>query len=52
MNKELLIWTRNNLYNHLTRCREETVSIDQKLQILMMALADMCAAFGHETEEE
>ena len=51
MNKELLIWTRDNLYDWLRRTREETVSTDKKLEILMMAIADMCAALGRETEE-
>ncbi len=51
MNKDLLIWTRDNLYDNLRRCREETVSVDKKLEILMMSLADMCAALGRESEE-
>ncbi len=51
MNSALLIWTRDNLYGQLRRCREETVSTDKKLEILMMAVADMCAALGRDSEE-
>ena len=51
MNKGLLIWTRNNLYDQLRRCSEQTVTADKKLEWLMMALADMCAALGRESEE-
>lgn len=51
MNKELLIWTRDKLYGDLVRCREQTVSADQKLEWLMMAIADMCAALGRDSED-
>ena len=44
MNICQLILTRRSLYSWLTKCREETISADKKLEIIMMSLADMCQA--------
>jgi hypothetical protein len=52
MNKELLMLTYSNLMNWLMKCSQETVSTDKKLEIVMMALADMCQALAAETADE
>lgn len=46
MNEALLKLTHKNLMGWLTRCREETVSTDQKIEIVMMSLADICTALA------
>jgi hypothetical protein len=51
VNKDLLLLTRNNLMAWVGRSREETVSVDKKLELIMFSLADMCAALGRDTEE-
>lgn len=51
MNKELLLLTRDNLMAWLTRCTQESVSADKKLELIMISLADMCQALACDTEE-
>ena len=51
MNKDLLLWTRDNLMSCITGSHQEPVSTDKKLELIMLSLADMCAAFGRDTEE-
>ncbi len=52
MNKNLLALTHSNLMAWLTRCSQETVSTDKKLEIIMLSLADMCSALAFGSEEE
>lgn len=44
MNIDQLIFTRRSIYSWLTKCHQETVSADKKLEIIMITLADMCQA--------
>jgi hypothetical protein len=46
MNKVLLRNTHSNLMGWLTKFRHETVPTDKRLEIVMMALADMCQALA------
>jgi hypothetical protein len=52
MNKQLLKITHSNLMGWLTKCREETVSPDKKLEIIMMSLADICVAMATDGTQE
>lgn len=46
MNKGLLKLVHQSLMGWLTKCREETVSADKKLEVIMLSLADMCTALA------
>lgn len=46
MDKELLNLTRQNLMEFLVRCREESVPVDQKLELIIFSLADIAAALA------
>jgi hypothetical protein len=46
MNKKLLRLAQRNLNDWLTKCREETVSVDRKLELIMFSLSDICTALG------
>lgn len=52
MNVGLLKLTHRNLSSWLTKCREETVSTDKKLEIIMNSLSDMCTALGTDGTQE
>jgi hypothetical protein len=52
MNKALLKLTHDSLMTWLTKCREETVSADKKLEIIMLGLADICTALATDGTEE
>jgi hypothetical protein len=52
MDKKLLQNTKRNLYDWLTKCRHETVHLDKRMEIIMMALADMCEAMATDKETE
>jgi len=52
MNKELLILTRDNLYSWLRRTSEETVTVEARLNVIMMSLADLCAALARDSEDD
>jgi hypothetical protein len=46
MDTELLKLTHRNLMAALTRCREQTVSDREKLELLMFSLAEMSLAMA------
>lgn len=52
MNKPMLRMVYNNLMGWLTKSREETVSADKKLEIIMMSLADICTALATDGTQE
>lgn len=52
MNHEMLKITHSNLMGWLRRGREQSVSTDEKLNVIMMALADMCFALGTDGSAE
>ena len=52
MNIQLLKLTQQNLSGWLTKCQQETVSVDKKLETIMFALADICTALGTDGTQE
>ena len=50
MNKQLLRETRRNLHAWVKRSRTETVHLDKRMEVLMLALADVCEAKWMERE--
>ena len=53
MNKELLIWTRENLRDWTTPGRAgEPLTVEKRLDLIMFSLADMCSALAADTEDE
>lgn len=48
MNKQLLLFTQRNLMDWLIKSREQTVTTDEKIEILMCSLADMCQALSED----
>ncbi len=46
MNQALLKLTHRNLSGWLTKCHQETVTTDKKLEIILFALSDICTALG------
>jgi len=46
MNKQLLRETRRNLHAWVKRSRTETVHLDKRMEVLMLALADVCEALA------
>lgn len=52
MNKDLLIMAAANLDGWLRKSREETVTVDQKLDAVMWALSDLCKSLAAETYDE
>lgn len=51
MNKKLLRDTRRNLHDWVRRSRRETVHLDKRLEVLMLALADVCEALALDEKE-
>jgi hypothetical protein len=49
--KELLRKTRQTLHEWVWRCEHETVHLDRRMEILMLALADICEALALEDNE-
>ncbi len=50
MDKVLLKLTHRNLMDWLQKSRGETVSLDQKMTVLMLSVADLCAALADERD--
>ena len=50
MDKVLLKLTHRNLMDWLQKSREETVPFDQKINVLMLSVADLCAALAHDED--
>jgi hypothetical protein len=44
MNKALLKFTARNLGDWMTKSREQTVTVDQKLDLIIFSLKDICTA--------
>jgi len=51
MNNKLLRETRRNLHAWVTRSKNETVHLDKRMEVLMLALADMCEAMATDEAE-
>ena len=51
MDKVLLKLTHRNLMDWLTKSRDETVSLDQKINVLMLSVADLCVALADDETE-
>lgn len=52
INRCLLMWTRDVLYDKLRLTRERTVTIDEKLNSIIMALADISSALARKSEND
>lgn len=52
MNKIGLKLTHDSLIGWLTKCQEETVSADKKLEIIMVSLANLCKSLATDGTEE
>jgi hypothetical protein len=52
MNEQMLRMVHSSLMAWLTKCREETVTADQKLESLMFNLAMLALALAGGYEEE
>ena len=52
MNKELLQFTQRNLSSWLVRCYENSVSVDDKLNLILFSLSDICTALGTDGTQE
>ena len=50
MDRILLKITHRNLMACLAQSREEGVSVDEKINILILSLADLCAALADKDE--
>jgi hypothetical protein len=48
MNSQLLRETRRNLHDWVRRSKYETVHLDKRMEVLMLALADMCETLASE----
>jgi hypothetical protein len=48
MNKQVLRDTRDNLIREIMRCKTETVHLDRRMEIIMAALASICAGLVDE----
>jgi hypothetical protein len=46
MDKVLLKLTHRNLMDWLQKSREETVSLERKMNVLMLSVADLCIALA------
>lgn len=51
MNKKLLRDTRRNLHDWVRRSRHETLHLDKRLEIVMLAIADLCEALALDEKE-
>jgi len=52
MNNKLLRETRRNLHAWVTRSKNETVHLDKRMEVLMLALADICEALTTHPEQD
>ena len=52
MNISRMKIAERSMMNLLTRCREQTVTTDQKLEAIAMALADICTALATDGTQE
>jgi hypothetical protein len=52
MNKAILKFTAKNLGDWMIKSREQTVTVDQKLELIMFSIRDICIALCTDGTQE